>query len=476
VWHEFTSSPASTGLPGQEYFAGTHLNPKVTWWNAGGPFFTYLNRAQYLMQQGLPVADVLYFYGDNVPNFVRLKADDPAHVLPGYNYDVTNEDAFLHDIQVEGGRLRGPSAVEWKALALPATSRISLAVLQRAEHYVAQGGTLIGLAPRSTTGRETDETGASFNALVEAMWGDDCTAGSSRHYKRGLIFCTTNARSALTAMNLAPDVDVADDRSVLSATSSSGLDYVHQRIGDIDLYFLRNGSDQVSGHSITFRIAGELPEVWDATTGEMHAAPGAKLLANGYANVSLELAPFGSSILVFSKDFVHPNPPSIPKLQSIPVEVVEPWSISFQSGRGAPQRAIETTTLRSWTEWNDPGVRYFSGTGTYRASITAPRVTTGTRVWLRFSDVREIARVTINGKDAGTVWAKPLMLRVDQFIKPGENKIEIEVTNLWPNRIIGDQQPEAREHFTSTNITEYKADSPLIPSGLIGPVEWVIGR
>ena len=113
VWHEFTSSPASTGLPGQEYFAGTHLNPKVTWWNAGAAFFTYLNRVQFLMQQGTAVNDILYFYGDNVPNFVRLKADDPAHVLPGYDYDVTDEDALLHSIHMEGGKLRGPGGVAW---------------------------------------------------------------------------------------------------------------------------------------------------------------------------------------------------------------------------------------------------------------------------------------------------------------------------------------------------------------------------
>ena len=115
VWHEFTSSPRH-GLPGQEYFAGTHLNPKVTWWNAGDAFFFYLNRIQFLMQQGTPVDDVLYFYGDNVPNFVRLKADDPAHVLPGYDYDVTDEDALLHTIHLTGSSLTGPSGVTWRAL------------------------------------------------------------------------------------------------------------------------------------------------------------------------------------------------------------------------------------------------------------------------------------------------------------------------------------------------------------------------
>lgn len=126
VWHQFTSSPISTGLPGQEYFAGTHLNPKVTWWNAGDAFFLYLNRIQFMMQQGLPVDDVLYFYGNNIPAFVRLKADDPAHVLPGYDYDVTDEDALLHTVHAETGHLLGPSGVRWRLLALSADRRFSL--------------------------------------------------------------------------------------------------------------------------------------------------------------------------------------------------------------------------------------------------------------------------------------------------------------------------------------------------------------
>ncbi len=78
VWHAFVCSPEETGIPGQQYFAGTHLNPKVTWWGKSQAFFSYIDRCQVMLQQGLPFADVLYYYGDHVPNFAQLKAIRPG--------------------------------------------------------------------------------------------------------------------------------------------------------------------------------------------------------------------------------------------------------------------------------------------------------------------------------------------------------------------------------------------------------------
>src|ERR1035437_5866002 len=116
VWHTFTSSPKEAGLPGQEYFAGTHLNPNVTWWNQAGPFLTYINRSQFLLQQGVPVSDVLIYYGDNIPNFVQYKGADPAKVLPGYDYDAIDEYALTHRASVKDGRVVLPEGTSYQVL------------------------------------------------------------------------------------------------------------------------------------------------------------------------------------------------------------------------------------------------------------------------------------------------------------------------------------------------------------------------
>ena len=475
VWHEFTSSPASSGLPGQEYFAGTHINPKVTWWNAAEAFFTYLNRAQFMMQQGTPVNDVLYFNGDNVPNFVRMKADDPAHVLPGYDYDVTNEDALLHTIHARNGNLRGPSGVEWKLLVMPAGGRVSLAALRKIEAFVRDGGAVSGAAPSSPTGMTTKSDRAEFDALVAKIWAG-CIEGSHHTYGGGNIFCTRNAHAALAELHLPPDVELPEaTRRGQRADSTSSLDYIHRRVATNDVYFVRNGSDKEFSSEVIFRAKRKTVETWDAVTGQIARASTKDAALEGRTSMTVNLPPFGSEFIVFSEG----SPTSegtfnTTSSQAILLVPVKPWSVTFQPGRGAPDHAIAVNQLASWTDSPDPGVRFFAGTATYRATVTAPPFKTGERVLLRFGDVREIARVKINGREAGTVWAKPLMLRVEVLLKPGNNTIEIEVTNLWPNRIIGDLQPNTPKRFTQTNITSYKADSPLLRSGLIGPVEWII--
>ena len=469
VWHEFTSSPASTGLPGQEYFAGTHLNPKVTWWNAGTAFFTYLNRAQFLMQQGEAIDDVLYFYGDNIPNFVRLKNDDPARVLPGYDYDVTDEDALLHNIQLAGADLVGPSGVRWHLLVLPKTRRVSFAVLELVDRYVHDGGSVAGFPPLSTTGIISPEQQTRFDAMAAKLWSS-CSSGASHAYGAGHVFCNDDTHAALATLKVLPDftlVPAAEARP----TSSAGIDYVHRRSGGTDIYFVRNASGTAVDITAGFRVAGKHAALWDAVAGTTSPT----LLqadAPGQTMVPLHLPAFGSVFVVFSSEIPVGSAPAAE--HEMPLQLRGNWKLTFQSGRGGPAAGLEVGELKSWTESSDPAVRFFSGSVTYTATVEGPEGSGRDSVAMQFSDVRNIARIRINGVDAGTVWAKPYRLDVGKFLAPGANKIEIEVTNLWANRIIGDLQPGVSKPLTSTNITTYKQASPLLPSGLIGPISWIV--
>ena len=228
VWHQFTSSPKSFGLPGNEYFAGTHLNPNVTWWNQAEPFFRYLNRSQFLLQQGHAVDDVLYFYGDEVPNFVRLKRDDPAHVLPGYDYDVTNEDALLHTLTIRSGRISSPAGNAYRLLVLPIGRRLSLAALERIATYVHQGGSIAGQPPTAPTGITDAAATQRFSDLTHDLW-NNCTQ-PSHPYGTGTVFCTSDTRAALKQLKVTPDYE----------SDSTKLDYIHPIAGAPDIYYVRN--------------------------------------------------------------------------------------------------------------------------------------------------------------------------------------------------------------------------------------------
>ncbi|MES2391219.1 MAG: glycosyl hydrolase, partial [Acidobacteriota bacterium] len=248
-WHESTSVPASEGLPGNEYFAGTHLNANTTWWNQAGPVLRGLNRAQFLMQQGQPVADLLFYYGEQVPQFARLKNDDPAHVLPGYDYDVTDEDALEHRMIATDGGLHTPEGIRYRALALPYSRALSISALKWLEKYVHSGGTAIGLEPEGPLGIVPSAQLSEYKRISTSMW-QHCSSGSgvnSVRYGQGRIYCTQDAHAVFNAMHLSPDFTYTASDSTVS------LDYIHRRTSTAEIYFIRNANDAPAQATLTFR-------------------------------------------------------------------------------------------------------------------------------------------------------------------------------------------------------------------------------
>jgi hypothetical protein len=504
VWHEFTSIPRQYGLPGNEYFAGTHINPNVTWWTQSEDFFLYLNRSQFLLQQGHAVDDVLYFYGDEVPNFARLKRDDPAHVLPGYDYDVTDEDALLRTLSLRNGSISSPAGNVYRLLVLPAGRRMSLPALERIATYVREGGSISGLAPLGPTGILDREGEQRFSALTHILW-DGC--GTEAHsYGAGRVFCVQAGRAALSALKVPPDFE----------DSSGQLDFVHRADATRDIYFVCNKGAHAFDAMVRFRVAGRTPELFNAVDGtivpQMYYA-----VEGGQTRLPLHLGPYGSVFVVFaqraglhvaqilkegrevesaevsgdaSRGFVlrHADAGtysvrfSNEREDTVDVRAVNSvdlpasrWTIEFQPDRGAPAGRQQLKAFQSWTESTDAGVRYFSGTATYRTEVDIKR-DPGERVFLALSGLHEICTARINGASAGTLWAMPYRRDITSLLRDGRNTLELDVTNLWPNRIIGDAQPSAGRPYTHTNIRKYTADSPLLPSGLVGPVSLEVER
>lgn len=468
VWHAFTCSPAEMGLPGQEYFAGTHFNPNATWWPKCTPFIAYLNRCHAMAQRGLFVADACYYYGDHVPNFTQLKASDPAKVLPGYDYDVVTEEVILTRMAARDGRLILPDGMSYRLMVLPPLPTISLPVLRKLQELVADGATIVGPRPEranSLTGQP--DADAEVARIASALWGNPGQSPAENRRGKGRVFTGKTAREILAADGIPQDFECQDVPS---------LDYIHRRDGDAEIYFVASTADNPVQAKCIFRIADKTPELWDPIHGTRRHLPRWSS-RDGRTEVPLHFDPYGSAFIVFR---TPANAPATPPAKNFPdwktvMVIPGPWRVTFDPAARGPGQ-IEFPHLVSWTTRPEEGIRFYSGTATYRSTFKMPPSIGHLPSAIDLGDVREIAEVRLNGKPLGIAWSIPFRVEVGDALRPGDNTIEIEVVNFWPNRIIGDASLPEDQRPTKTNIRKLTAETPLIPSGLLGPVRLLLSE
>jgi len=469
VWHAFVCSPKEQGIPGQQYFAGTHLNPNVTWWDKSAPFFDYINRCQVMMQEGLPFADVLYYYGDGVPNFTQLKASDPANVLPGYDYDVISQEALLTRASVKAGRIVLPNGVSYRLLVLPEREVISLPVLKKIKELVAAGATVVGPKPlKGETLQEYPAGDAEIARLGKQLW--DGQVG------RGRVIAGKTAREVLLANGVPPDCELLANNG---APSSIDFDYIHRTASGAEIYFVANRSTNAASGTVVFRVSGKAPELWNAVTGE-HQFARAYTEQNGRTLVPLDFGQCGSWFVLFREPAAaHPALAKNNEEKINPLaDIIGPWTVAFDPNWGGP-KSVQFDALEDWTTRPEPSIKYYSGTAVYQKSFELPAAFKpgAARVLLDLGNVRELAEVKLNGKSCGITWSPPFEVDVTDALRAGSNQLEVEVVNFWPNRLIGDAKLPVNERRTRTNVGKFdqpKGDAhytSLMPSGLFGPVK-----
>jgi hypothetical protein len=215
------------------------------------------------------------------------------------------------------------------------------------------------------------------------------------------------------------------------------------------------------------------PEIWHAEDSSI--APVSYQSGPDGVSSPIHLDPYEAIFLVFSKSAIQSR--RVPSVKSTVLATLSgPWNVEFQPGRGAP-KAATLAELAPWNESQEPGMKYFSGHATYKRTISVPAsaLHAGRHILLDLGEVREIAEVSLNGQTPKIVWHSPFLVDITTDVKPGENSLSITVTNLWPNRLIGDKQPGANR-YTYAPQSPYGATSPLLRSGLIGPVRLIERR
>ena len=439
---------------------GQWFNRNETWAEQAGAWVDYLARTSFLLQQGHFGADLVYFYGED-SNLTAIFEHSAPDIPAGYGFDYINADALIHELSVKDGLITTRSGMSYKVLGLDPYSRhMSLPVLRAIHKLVQAGASVAGPKPADDPSEGDDQ--AEFQTLSTELFGD----GTGVHtVGAGKVYAGEKLEDVFAAMHLVPDFDYP------KADPDAPLLFVHRKLSDGDLYFIDNRGEHNQTVDASFRVSGKAPELWYAETGT--SKPVSYKIADGRTTVPLQLEPWGTVFVVFRKP-VREQVRTLPAVMETKVASVDgPWTLAFQANRGAPQ-SITVSTLGSWTESSDPGVKYFSGVGTYTKTLQAPAewFKKGAQLYLDLGDVKNLAQVTVNGKKLGTVWHAPYRVDITGALKPGTNELRIEVVNAWVNRLIGDQQPGAAK-YTSADVKPYKANSPLLPSGLLGTVSIV---
>jgi (4-O-methyl)-D-glucuronate---lignin esterase len=502
---------------------GIHFDRGNTWWQHGAKeWVNYIMRCQSVLQTGEHVADVLYFQGNDSP--AGVGPFDPA--LPeGYDFDDCGSE-ILESALVHERRVVLPSGKSYGYLVLPSHGRVTLASLRRIASLARNGARIVGVPPHESP------------SLADVT-GKDEYERLSRELAT-YVRAKQSFQEILAADKVLPDFSFDKDAGLV-------LHYTHRHAGDAEFYFVASASPNVGAVECIFRVAGKIPELWRPDSGTMEPCAVYEQ-SGGTTRIPLHFDPAGSVFVVFRPGAPKPHATAISFADTsalpmnagfaslpwsswsdgkrlelhawqagrynvtmpnqnkhvfdvaplpAPQTVEGPWTLQFPAGWGAPAR-INMDKLISWPEFPDAGVRYFSGTATYKTTFRATKMGSDCRLFLDLGRVEVIAEVWLNGKFLGTFWKPPFICEVTELLRAEVNELEVQVTNLWPNRLIGDEQfpddcsengqwksgaipawpewlksgqarPEPRRLTFCTWKHWGRNDAPQ-PSGLLGPV------
>jgi len=485
-FHTWPHTPEEAGTPGWAYAFGTLINENRIWWPMAKPFMEYLGRCSYMLQQGNFVGDVLFYYGDSVPNFVPAK-----HIIDGlefgYDYDVCNSDILLNQLEVEDGRLVLPHGQNYALLVLPNELYMQPEVLEKIGKLLEAGATVVGPKPVRSHGLYNwEQRDRQVRDLAEKLWGEcDGKSMTRNKYGKGEVIFGEVLRSILMQKGIGPDFDFSGN------VENSSLDFIHRSHGDTDIFFIRNTENkQVSGSAI-FRQQGKRAEYWDPATGLMYAAP-AEDIESGI-ELPLTLDARGSIFVVFTPDDVrnaahveqgHP-PAWFQDEKILTTKLIEgPWQVNFP-GESAGAGQVVFDSLVYWNKRSEDGIRFFSGIASYENVFDweADVVDQDVRIYLELSDVVEVAQLQLNGEELGILWKKPFRVDITDYLQPGKNQLGIDVANTWANGLAGDARLPSEERRTRTNVSRLpnawtypfetipREEYDLIPAGLSGNVK-----
>ena len=450
--------------PGRIAWFGNEFHRHNTWFAHFDLFTGYLKRCGYLLRQGLNVADIAYFIGEDAPKMTGIT--DPAPP-PGRQFDYINAEVLCETADVDAsGRIVLPHGTAYEVLVLPPLETMRPRMVECLERLVSAGAFVLGPKPsRSPSLAGQPASDARVREIANRLWGEvDGKSVKVARRGKGTVAWGLSLEECLKMRGSA--ADIAHD-------GAHPLSFSHRTLPNAEIYFITAlDGKAVPATEISFRTAGRVPEIWDAATGAIRPAASWRA-EGGRTAVTLSLAERESAFVVFAKDAGGVTRGAHrPACETLAVE--GPWTLEFLSDalhRG-PKGEVGAERLFDLSTSDNPAIRYYSGTIGYRTKFRCRGVKAGGRVTLDLGDVAVTAKVRVNGRAAGGVCFAPYRLDVTGLVREGENELEIEVCDLWVNRLIGDEGQPDRPTWTSLPL-KLQGAKP-VKSGLVGPVRIVI--
>jgi len=503
VLHVFAHNPFMDKKPGVTLDGvGLYFQRDQTWFKQSKAWIDYLTRCQALLQMGKPVADIAVFTGEEVPRRsvlpdrlvsilpgifgkekvaaekkrlenvgqpLRQIPDGVSHSanmadpenwidpLNGYAYDSFNPDALMM-MNVKNGRVVLPGGASYGVLVFPDkhpmqpnNTLISLPVAKKILQLVKDGARII-ICIDNFNGIGLKDNDDSVKLVIKSFL--------NKENKKGKIVFTPYMDSSFVKLGVQKDVEIFNN--------THSIAWTHRKVGDDDVYFISNQKDTVQNIDVSFRITGKIPEIWNTLDpSDIWKRLG---IQKGRARVFLKMQPGESVFIVFRKPATEYKTGR--KIDAgTYLKKISSWKLQFFEKYGSNKLINEDSRLKNWTENRDSAIKFYSGTVIYNSTFTVEDFKQIYFASIQFDSIFNIATVKINGIDCGTVWTKPYELNIKNALRQGENKIEIEVTNTWHNRLIGDALLSPEKRITWTTAPFRLKDKPLEPAGIIGNVK-----
>ena len=388
LFHVYISQPNDAPVPGVNAWFGTEFNRNNTWFSEAKPFFDYMRRCMYMLQQGHPVQDVAYFIGEDAPKMTGIREPE----LPeGYSYDYINAEVIQNRLTVTDGKLLLPNGIAYSLLVLPPENTMRPGVLQKIKELVSAGAVVMGPRPeRSPSMENYPSADKEIQKMAAELW-QNCDGKNVKmvHYGKGMVLDGMNMQEAFSLLKVIPD---------FKANGSDSFLYTHRKIADTDIYFVSNQSDSTIEISSEFRVDGKQPEWWNATDGSIKALPNYTLNKES-VTVPIKLVAQQSGFIVFRKKSEQASAAAknFPDGNVI-ANIKSPWQVTFDSVMRGPAKPVQFEQLDDWSKRPEDVIKYYSGTATYHNSFNLSTIPKDEKIYLDLGNVKVMADVTIKWK------------------------------------------------------------------------------